>query len=150
MVYKDELYHFGILGMKWGIRRFQNEDGSLTPEGRKHVQAMKDTSTVAETSFKAVKNSTVAVKSINDRLITEEQERFKSKINVSRMSDKELQAVVNRMQLEKNYRALSAERVASGKKHTSSILSTIGDVVTVGASIAGIVTAISKVLGDKK
>lgn len=30
-----ELYHHGILGMKWGIRRFQNKDGSLTSAGRK-------------------------------------------------------------------------------------------------------------------
>ena len=32
---KDFLSHHGILGMKWGIRRYQNEDGSLTPEGHK-------------------------------------------------------------------------------------------------------------------
>lgn len=33
--YSNELYHHGIKGQKWGIRRYQNPDGSLTPEGRK-------------------------------------------------------------------------------------------------------------------
>ena len=33
---KDELYHHGIQGQKWGLRRWQNEDGSLTEAGRKH------------------------------------------------------------------------------------------------------------------
>lgn len=36
----QELYHHGIKGQKWGIRRYQNEDGTLTPEGRKRLQEM--------------------------------------------------------------------------------------------------------------
>ena len=32
--YTDYLVHHGIKGQKWGVRRFQNEDGSLTPEGK--------------------------------------------------------------------------------------------------------------------
>jgi len=32
--YNNELYHHGIKGQKWGVRRFQNPDGSLTLEGR--------------------------------------------------------------------------------------------------------------------
>lgn len=37
MEYADYLAHYGILGMRWGIRRFQNKDGSLTAAGRKRA-----------------------------------------------------------------------------------------------------------------
>ena len=39
----NELYHHGVKGMKWGVRRYQNKDGSLTPAGKK--RAIKDSKT---------------------------------------------------------------------------------------------------------
>ena len=38
--YSDELYHYGIKGQKWGVRRYQNEDGSLTSAGKERYGSM--------------------------------------------------------------------------------------------------------------
>ena len=38
--YSNELYHYGVKGQKWGIRRYQNEDGSLTEEGKKRYNSV--------------------------------------------------------------------------------------------------------------
>lgn len=47
MSYSNELYHHGILGQKWGIRRYRNPDGTLTTAGKKRYAALtrKDGST---------------------------------------------------------------------------------------------------------
>lgn len=37
-----ELYHHGVKGMKWGIRRYQNEDGTLTNAGKKRLSKLVD------------------------------------------------------------------------------------------------------------
>lgn len=34
----SELTHYGVQGMKWGVRRYQNEDGTLTAEGEKRLK----------------------------------------------------------------------------------------------------------------
>ena len=36
----DYIYHHGIKGQKWGVRRFQNPDGTLTSEGKARKRAM--------------------------------------------------------------------------------------------------------------
>lgn len=54
----NELYHYGVRGMKWGIRRYQNKDGSLTPEAKR--RAKHEYKTDNDTAFTMGKNATVS------------------------------------------------------------------------------------------
>lgn len=91
--YLDELYHYGIFGMKWGVRRYQNKDGSLTSLGKS----------------RKLKENAGTIKSKNDYKVdkltqktTQSKETTKTK-KTSEMTDAELQAVINRMRLEQEY-----------------------------------------------
>ena len=65
----EELKHFGILGMKWGIRRYQNPDGTLTSEGRERYGVK----TVEETKKLSYSKDYLTLKQKKNRTEKEEQ-----------------------------------------------------------------------------
>ena len=83
-----ELIHYGIKGMKWGILRYQNADGTLTAAGR-----MRDRMTKKHNRKRAEKVLKGSTKTVKRRL--------------SQITDEELQKAVNRLQLERTYKTLT-------------------------------------------
>lgn len=49
---ENELYHFGIKGMKWGVRRYQNEDGTLTKAGIRKYGSPEQEFAISETNMR--------------------------------------------------------------------------------------------------
>ena len=103
--YSDELYHHGIKGQRWGIRRYQNKDGTLTPAGKKRAAKL-------ESEYEKVTG-----KKMGDASQTS------SKKSMKEMTDAELKTRTDRMIAEKNYleaeknlKAVTPEHVSLGKK----------------------------------
>lgn len=106
----NELQHHGIKGQKWGVRRFQNTDGSLTAEGKKrysvsdYQQAIDKTKTAGKIVNEA-KTLNNTVKKLNDPAA---ERRIRK--SAAEMSDIELQKRVQRLNMEDNYTRMMMHR----------------------------------------
>lgn len=73
-----ELYHYGVKGQKWGIRRYQNPDGSLTAEGKQHYK--KDTVFVSGASKTTDPNSPYYRKELHQKVREKLNEYMNAKV----------------------------------------------------------------------
>lgn len=110
----DELYHHGVPGQRWGFRRYQNPDGTLTPAGRRRANKLAK-------KYAKVTGKKLIVK----KKSVQGNEKPKPK-TISEMSDQEIQAKINRMRLEDTYASMIAsrapkEKVSRGKKFVSNL-----------------------------
>ena len=166
MVY-NYLQHYGIKGMKWGVRRYQNTDGTLTNAGRKRYDrdqrenaGKKKGNKVGEADPKRwVKEDMERTKRLTDASshMTNELKRIndakiknapKSKMDLSSMSDKQLRDEINRAFLEKQYNDMFApQKTSKGREYAANILETAGSVLAVTGSALGVALAIKELKG---
>lgn len=138
----DELKHYGIKGMKWGVRRFQNSDGSLTTDGKKRYSGdnLKD----IQKQVNQGKNVVDGVKKTKAKAAEKRTEK-KIKDDLSQMSDKELRDIVNRLNMEERYTQVMKSRgVETGKSRADKILEYAGTALTIGSSALSIMIAIKE------
>ena len=142
VIYSDELCHYGIKGQKWGFRRYQNPDGSLTTAGK----ARYSTGKMRIPFFGKKKTTAAKVKSKSETQPT-------AKKTSKEMSNDELASAIRRMELEQRYSQLSAPanapKLSAGRKFVNDVLYQSSKQVATQLATYAMGTAINKAVGKK-
>lgn len=137
--WRSELYHHGILGMKWGVRRYQNYDGSYTRKGLEHYNKSEEQYKKARANLASLKQ-----KRKNGEVVTKND--IKNAKHYVKVAKNEMSS--NYDQLKRDYKAdegkkLYAEGVTISSTIRKPFLRQVG--VILGSNIAG--TIVDKVTG---
>ena len=129
-MYSNELYHHGIKGMKWGIRRYQNKDGSLTAKGqamasKKYKKYMNRASQEVVTREKYLKAYNRAADKMNNGLIDKYNRDYDKKLGAKAkdhdfLNDKEYNNGYNKLWdsvMSKEYDSVMAEAYKSNRNY---------------------------------
>ena len=148
-----ELYHFGIKGMKWGVRRYQDKDGSLTEAGQKryardqreNAGKKKGNKVGAADPNRWVREDMERSKRLaeSSRHMAEDLDRInnkaiknapRAKMDLSKMTDKEMRDQINRAFLERQYNDMfNPQKVSKGREYAAKTLDVGKDVLAVTA-----------------
>lgn len=139
----SDLQHHGIKGQKWGIRRFQNSDGSLTAAGRKRYST-DDYKNTLDKVKRADETLNTVKKTINEADAKSYEKKVK--YDLSKMSDEELQRAISRLSLEERYSQMMKQhyRLEQGENRVNKILDVAGSALTGAATALTIAVAIKE------
>lgn len=134
------LAHYGILGMKWGVRRYQNADGSLTSAGKERYGSGKGTS--ASEGFKRARNILKSDSGSRSSRAFKEARRK----DIDELSTQELREINNRLREEKSYQELTKGNISEGKRFVKQTATAVASGIITGIAIEAGKTYVKKKL----